>query len=61
MHSCYDGTVFVGRPVATQRHFQLAENRGERGAQLVRRISGKAPLPFERFLKPIEQAIERSA
>jgi hypothetical protein len=57
-HRGQDPLVLLGWTIPPQSHFDLPQNGGKRGSQLVRGITGEAALPFERLLQSVEQFIE---
>ncbi len=58
VHQREDATVLLGRPLAAERHVDLPKDRGQGGAELVRRVAGEAALALERLLEPGEQPVE---
>src|SRR5690606_5559923 len=51
-------TVFGGGPLATQGERQVAEQRGQRRAELVRGFGGEPLLAAVGLVEPEEQAVE---
>ena len=53
-----DPAVLLGRAVAAEGDFDLADHRGQRGPELVRGVAGEPPLPLEGLVAAAEQPVE---
>ena len=52
--------IFFDRALAAPRDFELAQQRRQRRAQLVRGIARESLLPLEFLVQPVEQPVERT-